>query len=80
MIESVQYNAALEITGAIKGSSREQLYQELRLERLIDRRWYRRLVQFYKIITSNSPKYLHVFYQTTNSSMILEEVSYSENL
>ena len=26
-IESVQYNAALEITGAIKGSSRERLYQ-----------------------------------------------------
>ena len=28
-MESVQYNAALAITGAIKGSSRERLYQEL---------------------------------------------------
>ena len=33
-IESVQYNAALAITGAIKGSSREKLYQELGLEYL----------------------------------------------
>ena len=39
MIESVQYNAALAITGAIKGSSRERLYQELGLESLSDRRW-----------------------------------------
>ena len=29
MIESVQYNAALAITGAIRGSSREYLYHEL---------------------------------------------------
>ena len=37
-IESVQYNAALAITGAIKGSSREKLYQELGLEYLYRRR------------------------------------------
>ena len=47
MIESVQYNAALAITGAIKGSSRDRLYQELGLESLSDRRWYRRLVYFF---------------------------------
>ena len=46
VIESVQYNAALAITGAIKDSSRERLYQELGLESLNDRRWYRRLVYF----------------------------------
>ena len=33
-LESVQYNAALAITGAIRGSSREKLYQELGLESL----------------------------------------------
>ena len=32
--ESTQYNAALAITGAIKGTSREKLYQELGLESL----------------------------------------------
>ena len=33
-IESVQYNLALAITGAIKGTSTEKLYQELGLETL----------------------------------------------
>ena len=31
-LESFQYDAALAITGAIRGSSREKLYQELGLE------------------------------------------------
>ena len=33
-LESIQYNAALAITGAIRCSSREKLYQELGLESL----------------------------------------------
>ena len=52
MIESVQYNAALAITGAIRGSSREKLYQELGFESLRDRRWY------YKIRHKDCPLYL----------------------
>ena len=39
-LESLQYNAALAITGAIKGSSTEKLYEELGLESLKSRRWY----------------------------------------
>ena len=38
-IESVQYNAALAINGAIRGTSKEKLYQELGLESLKDRVW-----------------------------------------
>ena len=30
-VERIQYNAALAITGAIRGSSKEKLYQELGL-------------------------------------------------
>ena len=41
-IESVQYIAALAILWAIKGSPREQLYQELGLEYLYRKRWARR--------------------------------------
>ena len=41
-IESIQYNAALAITGAITETSREKLYQKLGLESLKDRRWLRR--------------------------------------
>ena len=42
-LESIQYNAALALIGAIRGSSREKLYQELGLESLQLRRWYRKL-------------------------------------
>ena len=41
-LKSVQYKAALTITGAIQGSSREKLHQELGLESLKSRRWHRR--------------------------------------
>ena len=40
-MESVQYNSALPITGAIRGTSREKLYQEIGLESLRKRLWYR---------------------------------------
>ena len=36
--ESVQYNGALAITGAIKGTSKEKMYQKLGFETLKDRR------------------------------------------
>ena len=39
-IESIQYNASLAITGAIRGKSREKIYQELCLESIHLRRWY----------------------------------------
>ena len=51
-IKTIQYNAALAITGAIRGSSREKLYQELGLETLQQRLWYRKLCCFYKILKS----------------------------
>ena len=57
-MESIQYNAALAITGAIRGSSREKLYQELGLESLQQRRWYRKLCYFFKLTKNKSPKYL----------------------
>ena len=38
-LESIQHNAALAITGAIIGTSSENLYQELGLESPQQRRW-----------------------------------------
>ena len=58
-IESLQYNAALAITGAIKGSSKEKLYQELGFESLKDRRWMRKLCCLYNIISFKRPSYLY---------------------
>ena len=56
-IESLQYNAALAITGAIRGTSREKIYQELDLESLQQRRWYGKLCLFFKIYKNQCPKY-----------------------
>ena len=57
-LESIQYNACLTITGAIRGTSKENLYQELCLASLQLRRWYRKLGMFYKIYKNKSPQYL----------------------
>ena len=57
-IESCQYQAALAISGCWKGTNRDRLYQELGWESLSDRRWLRRLVQFYKIMNNMTPQYL----------------------
>ena len=57
-LESVQYNSALAITGAIRGTLKIKLYKELGLEFLKSRRWFRRLCTFYKIRTYNIPLYL----------------------
>ena len=46
------------MTGAIKGSSTEKLYQEFGIEHLRSRRWFRKLCLLYKIIKSKSPPYL----------------------
>ena len=53
-LESIQYNTALTVTGATRGSSSEKLYQELGLESLQSRRW----LQLYKILKNKSPRYL----------------------
>ena len=55
---SLQYKSALAITGAIRGSSTEKLYQESRLESLKQRRWFRNLCCFIKITKNQFPKYL----------------------
>ena len=58
-IETCQYNAALPITGAIRGSSKERLYQELGFKYLSPRRWLRKLLTFYKIVRNKSPGYIY---------------------
>ena len=49
-LESLQYKASLAITGAINSSSTERLYQELGLQSLHNRRWFRNLSVFHKIV------------------------------
>ena len=56
-LESLQYNACLTITGAIRGSPREKIYQELGFQSFQQRRWYRKLCSFYKVFKNKSPGY-----------------------
>ena len=57
-LESIQYKAALAITGAIQGTSRERIFAELGLETLKARRWYKRLSCMFKIMNEQAPSYL----------------------
>ena len=56
-LESVQYSAALAVSGTWRGTSREELYAELGWESLSLRRWSRRLILFYKIVNNLTPNY-----------------------
>ena len=47
--ENVQYRSCLVTTGAIQGTSRTKIYDELGLHSLIKRRWFNKLIFFYKI-------------------------------
>ena len=57
-LESIQYNACLAITGAIRSTSAEKIYREQGLESFIPRRWFRKPSHFYKIFNDKSPSYL----------------------
>ena len=57
---SIQYKAALAITRAIRATSSEKLYQELSLESLQQRRWYRKLYTFF---------FQEFFFSISNSRM-----------
>ena len=63
LLESIQYNSGLVITGAIIGTSTERLHNKLDLDTLEKRRWYKKLSCFYimfiKVILQNT--YLTLF-------------------
>ena len=57
-MESIQYSACLAITGAIRGTLREKIYQELGLESLQLCCLYIKFCLFYKVFKNEHPKYL----------------------
>ena len=54
-IESIQYNAALAIAGAIRQSPMEKLYHKLDFEYLSSRRWLKKFCLFYEAVVNKSP-------------------------
>ena len=79
-IESVQYNAALAITGCIHGTSREKLYTELGLTSLYDRRRFHKLALFYKIINNLTPEYLRQYIPISVRKLYNIRVNHSDVL
>ena len=59
VIERVQYNAPLAITGSIKGTSQLKIHNELGIETLKFKRWFRRLCVYYKTKTTEIPNYFY---------------------
>ena len=59
-LERTQYQAALAVSGTWKGTNRNKIYEELGWETLDQRRMFRRLVQFYKIMRDKTPDYLKI--------------------
>ena len=58
-IESIQYQAALAITGAIHGTSQAKLYKELGIESMKPQAMVQASVYFFKIQSSGLPQYLN---------------------
>ena len=68
-LESIQYNAALAITGAIKGTSRSKLYKKIGLGK--SRGTLRCLCAFHKIESTCLPTYLlNLIPQSTHTYQI----------
>ena len=61
-----EFNAALAITGAIKGTSKSKLYKKLGFESLKFRHQFQKLCTFYKLETIGVPEYLFDLIPATN--------------
>ena len=60
-LEKVQYTACLPTTGAIQGTSRPRLHDELGPRLLSKRRWHNKLFFFYRVLNGLLPKYLYLY-------------------
>ena len=58
LLENIQYESARVVTGAMKGTSRTKLLNELGWEDLKSRRQMHKLAFFYKIVKGLAPSYL----------------------
>ena len=61
LLKKIQYNAPLAITGRVRVTSRESIYNELDPESLADIRLYGKMISFYKIVKNLAPKYLQSY-------------------
>ena len=78
LIESIQYESAKVVTGAMKGTSRSRLLEELSWEDMKTMRSLHKLVLYYKIVNNLTPNYLSdLLPQTVQQRLLLRN---SENI
>ena len=70
-LEKVQYKACIALTGAIKGTSRQKVYDNLGLHSLSKNLWQSKLVFLYKILNGFLPKYFIRTYHSPLKIIIL---------
>ena len=73
-LERIQYHAALAITGAIRGNSRDKIYKELGLESFQSKRSLHLLCTFHKIKTSGLPSHLFKLIPDTSHHYLTKSV------
>ena len=73
-LDTVQYSGALVVMRAMKGTSREKLYQELGLQYLQKRIWMRRLCLFYKVASTKLTAYIYDFIPPVRQSQRLPNI------
>ena len=62
-LEKVPYKAFLAITGAIQGTSKQNISHELGLHTLIERRWCSKLTFFHEIVNGLLLEYLFFIFE-----------------
>ena len=80
LLDSVQYETARLVTGAIKGTSSARLFKELAWESLSSRRKLHILSQFYKIVKNLAPYYLSELLPKLSSERTHYRLRSRENL
>ena len=60
-LEMVQYNAALVINSAVKGTPRDPIYSWLGLESLASRIWSHQILFFHKMVNGLSLLYIVIY-------------------
>ena len=76
----IQYNAALVITGPIKGTSRDPIYRVLGLESLAERRWSCKIFVFHKIRNGLLPVYLQSYISSCDEGIYRTRSASQKNL
>ena len=70
-LEKIRYSACIAITGAIRSLSKEKIYQELGVELLESRRWFRKLCFSFAVLKNLSLGYLFKIILRRKSSYIM---------